>query len=148
MKVMKSIIVGAVASLIVATGPEVAAPFVGASVSAEAAVAPPKCKTGYTATTKAKSLKNGKTMTSNRCRKTGVKAAKVCKKGTVSKNVQVKQANGSMKTVARCVKSKKATAVKCVAPKTKRLKGTVVGKDFDTGAPILAKADSCVLKKK
>lgn len=148
MKIVKSIVLSAVATLIVATGPEVAAPLVGGTITAEAAKPAPKCKRGYVLSTKTRAIKkSNKTLTTNRCRKVAVKKVKACKKGASMKAMQVKLSNGTTVTRNRCVKGKPKPAIKCAAPRVVRAKGTVIGKNPTTGAPILAKANSCVIKK-
>jgi hypothetical protein len=159
MKIYKSMILSAVAALVVAAGPEMAAPVIGLNVVAEAAARkPPRCRRNHTLTAITKIRADGSTKTVQRCllNKT-IKKSLQCKpivgkdgKSIVGPFERTVKIGTKTKTVLSCKptpapKKAKKPSVTCVAPKVLRLKGTVIGKTR-SGTPILSKADRCVAK--
>lgn len=161
MKNLKSMILSAVAALIVAAGPEAAAPLVGGDISAMAAAKgtkpAKKCKLPMTKTAKGSKLKNGKIAKVDTCELKKTKKPKACKSATgkiipgatlVSKTKTLE--NGKTVTTNTCVKAGKKPAKpakKCVAPQVMRKIGDVIGTDSVTGAPIKATKAGCVTPK-
>ncbi len=146
MKVTKSIILSAVAALIVAAGPEVSAPLIGVDNAAEAAVPAKGCKAGFVPITKSRTLKKGgKTITSTRCYKKGTQPALSCKAPKVKANKLVKQ-KGVLVAIDVCKKAppvKKAKACKAgTVAKTKSVRIT------RAGAPATKTVVNCVAVKK
>ena len=157
MKILKSMVMSTVAALIVAAGPEAAAPVVGMSAAAEAAPAKPalKCKnpTKYKLVPAGTKLKNGKTTKRATCilakaKKptscTVTKNGKVINKG-VLKTRTMRLESGKTRTVSRCVKvaaKPVITPASCKAGQVFRAKGAKIG--GKRGKAKIAKANSCV----
>jgi hypothetical protein len=149
MKFMKSMVLSTVAALIVAAGPEAAAPVVGMDVAAEAAPAKPsiKCKnpTKYKLVPAGTKLKNGKTTKRATCILAKAKKPLKCKAGSVAKTRVMKLESGKTRTTTRCMKKAVKpiiTASSCKAGQVFRAKGAKIG--GKRGKPKFAKAAACV----
>lgn len=161
MKNLKSMILSAVAALIVAAGPEAAAPLVGGDISAMAqskgTKPAKKCKLPSKLVKKGEKLNNGKLARKDTCQINKKKKPKACKSATgktipgatlVTSTKTLE--SGKVVTTQTCKKPGKKPAKpakKCVAPQVMRKIGDVIGTDSVTGAPIKATKAGCVTPK-